>query len=67
MAKGKRYGFDFKYADAPGRSRSMLIAIQDLGLEYLWVVYPGHQEYALGDKISLIPYDSIPRLPDTLP
>ncbi len=35
MFKGRRYGFEIKYADAPGRSRSMLIAIQDLGLEYL--------------------------------
>jgi predicted AAA+ superfamily ATPase len=62
MVKGKRYGFEFKYADAPGRSRSMHIAIQDLGLEHLWVIYPGHQEYSLDNKISVIPIDSIPRL-----
>ena len=62
MVKGKRYGFEFTYADAPGRSRSMHIAIQDLGLEHLWVIYPGHQEYSLDNKISVIPIDSIPRL-----
>jgi hypothetical protein len=61
-AAGKRYGFEFKYADAPGTDRSMHVAIQDLSLEHLWVVYPGHQEYALDDKISVIPLDSIPRL-----
>ena len=62
MAKGKRYGFEFKYADAPGRSRSMQIAIQDLGLEHLWVIYPGHEEYTLDDKISVISVDSIDSL-----
>jgi hypothetical protein len=65
-AAGKHYGFGFKYADAPGASRSMHVAIQDLSLEHLWIVYPGHQEYALDDKISVIPLDSIPRLAHTL-
>lgn len=59
---GKHYGFEFKYADAPGASRSMHVAIQDLRLEHLWVVYPGHQEYSLDDRISVIPIDSVPSL-----
>lgn len=64
MAAGKRYGFEFKYADAPGSSRSMHIAIEDLSLEHLWVVYPGRQKYAIDAKISVIPLDFIPRLAD---
>ena len=64
MVAGKRYGFEFKYADAPGSSRSMHIAIADLGLEHLWVVYPGSQEYAIDAKISVIPLDLILRLAD---
>jgi len=56
---GKNYGFEFKYADAPGRTRSMNTAIQDLGLEYLWVVYPGHQEYILDTKISVVPLKTV--------
>jgi hypothetical protein len=63
---GKRYGFEFKYADAPGPSRSMHVAIQDLSLEHLWVIYPGHQEYLLDDKISVIPIASVPHLANTL-
>ncbi|KPK34353.1 MAG: hypothetical protein AMK70_07610 [Nitrospira bacterium SG8_35_1] len=62
MVAAKRYGFEFKYADAPGRSRSMHTAIQDLRLEHLWVIYPGHQEYPLDDKISVIPIDSLSRI-----
>jgi predicted AAA+ superfamily ATPase len=64
LIKGKRYGFEFKYADAPGRSRSMQTAIEDLGLEHLWVIYPGQQEYPLDARISVIPLDGVPnRIP----
>ena len=64
MMHGKRYGFEFKYADAPGRTRSMLVAIEDLRLDRLWVVYPGDQEYSLDDKIAVIPANSLPDLPE---
>jgi predicted AAA+ superfamily ATPase len=57
---GKNYGFEFKYTDAPGVSRSMRIAIQDLSLDHLWVVYPGRQAYPLDESISVIPLESIP-------
>jgi hypothetical protein len=66
MVSGKRYGFEFKYTDAPGRSRSMHAAIHDLRLENLWVVYPGQQEYVLDDRISVIPINSVPGVADTL-
>ena len=66
MVAAKRYGFEFKYADAPGTSRSMHTAIEDLGLEHLWVIYPGHQEYPLDDKISVVPMASLPRIVNSL-
>ena len=59
MVAGKRYGFEFKYTDAPGTTRSMHIAIDDLGLDHLWIVYPGDQEYALSDKITALPLEEI--------
>ena len=62
MSKGKRYGFEFKYADAPGTTRSMRTAINDLSLEHLWVVYPGKEEYALDETISVIPVSGILKL-----
>lgn len=61
-AGGKHYGFEIKYADAPGVSRSMRVAVEDLALEHLWVVYPGRHEYALDDRISALPVDSIPNV-----
>jgi predicted AAA+ superfamily ATPase len=66
LVAGRRYGFEFKYADAPATTRSMHIAIEDLGLEHLWVIYPGHQEYDLTERISVVPVDSVPRLADTI-
>jgi predicted AAA+ superfamily ATPase len=66
MAKGKRFGFELKYADAPARRRSMLIALEDLHLAHLWVVYPGDQAYDLDDKISVIPMADLTRLPSLI-
>jgi len=62
---GKRHGFELKYTDAPGRKRSMQIAIEDLGLEHLWVVYPGDQQYDLDDKITVIPLEAVAQLAET--
>jgi predicted AAA+ superfamily ATPase len=62
---GKRHGFEFKYTDAPGRKRSMHIAIEDLGLEHMWIVYPGDQKYTLDDKITVIPLEEILQLAQT--
>jgi predicted AAA+ superfamily ATPase len=59
---GKRYGFEFKYADAPGPKRSMHIAIEDLGLERLWIIYPGRHKYDIDENIAVIPIDDIPSL-----
>ena len=59
---GRRYGFECKLADAPGTTRSMRVALADLGLEHLWVVYPGDEAYALDDRISALPVADVPDL-----
>lgn len=59
---GKRHGFEFKYTDAPGGKRSMHIALEDLELEHLWVIYPGDQKYAIGDKITALPMAEVSQL-----
>lgn len=56
---GKRYGFEFKYADAPGSSRSMRIALHDLGLSHLYVIYPGEQAYPLDENITVMPLEHL--------
>lgn len=46
---GKRFGFEFKRADAPAVSRSMTVAREDLKLERMLVVHPGNKSYLLSD------------------
>ena len=66
MRGGKRYGFECKLADAPGTTRSMRVALNDLELEHLWVVYPGDEAYPLDDRISVLPIAGIPELARSL-
>ena len=66
LHSGHRYGFEFKLADAPGISRSMRIALNDLGLAHLWVVYPGETAYELDEAISVLPLEGVPELCWTL-
>ena len=52
---GRRVGVEFKRADAPGLTRSMSIALQDLKLDALYVVYPGTRRYWLADRVEAVP------------
>lgn len=63
FTNGKRYGIEVKFSEAPEVTRSMYIAIQDLGLEHLWVVYPGEQNYSVHDRITVWPIKRIADLP----
>ena len=55
LRRGKRWGFEFKCTDAPRTTKAMHIAINDLGLEHLWVVYPGSVRYPITDRITAMP------------
>ena len=59
---GRRYGFEFKRSDAPGTGRSMRVAVSDLGLHHLYVVYPGSVTYALDSEITALPIGAIVEL-----
>ncbi len=52
---GKRYGFEFKFADTPQVTRSMHIAMADLKLTRLWAVYPGDRTWSLAERIQALP------------
>lgn len=57
--KGANWGVEFKYEDAPRLTRSMQIAMDDLQLSKLWVIYPGKKEYPLAKNISVLPLEMI--------
>ena len=53
--KGRRIGIECKRMDAPVLTPSMRIALADLKLDELHVVYPGERRYPLADKVAVIP------------
>ncbi len=61
LRRGKRWGFEFKCSDAPSLTKSMHIALQDLGLERLWVIYPGLDRYPLEERVTALPLRQIDR------
>lgn len=57
--KGKLYGVECKRADAPRMTPSIRIALEDLGLERIAVVYPGTRRYPLGERVEAVPLHSL--------
>lgn len=62
MRGGKRLGFEFKCTDAPTSSKSMHSAIDSLGLEHLWVIYPGETSYQISERITALPLRQLSNL-----
>ena len=48
--RGLRVGVEFKRSDSPGMTASMHIALQDLRLDALYVVYPGERRYTIAQS-----------------
>ncbi len=59
LVRTKRYGVEVKYSDAPGMTRSMHVAMADLDLERLFVVYPGATRYTLARRVEVMPVDAL--------
>lgn len=51
----RRIGVEFKRSDAPKLTPSMRIALEDLQLDALYVVYPGPHRYALAPRVEAVP------------
>ncbi|GBE53252.1 hypothetical protein BMS3Bbin14_01738 [bacterium BMS3Bbin14] len=51
---GRRYGVEFKFNEAPKISKSMHIALADLRLSHLYVIYPGKESYPVAENISVV-------------
>ena len=52
---GRRIGVECKRMDAPTLTPSMRIALADLKLDELRVVYPGEKRYPLADRVEVVP------------
>jgi hypothetical protein len=59
---GRRWGFEFKCAVAPRTTKSMRVALDDLKLQRLFVIYPGEIDYTLDDRIEVLALPHVEKL-----
>jgi hypothetical protein len=59
VRRGRRYGIEVKRQDAPSLTSSMRIALADLRLDHLTVLYPGDEPYSLAPHVSVVPMSSL--------
>ena len=59
-------GVEIKRTDAPRQTPSMRIAMEDLHLEALVVLYPGPVRYALTERIEAVPLAALAEDPSGL-
>ena len=54
-----RLGFEVKHTVAPEVTRSMRIAMADLGLDRLDVIHVGKETYPLGERVRAVAFDRL--------
>lgn len=60
LRRGDRlFGVECKRADAPRVTPSIRVALDDLQLERVVVVYPGSKRYRLADRIEVVPLAAV--------
>lgn len=59
LMDGRKIGIECKRQDAPKLTPSMRIAMEDLKLDELHVIYPGRKAYPLADAIRVLPLESL--------
>ena len=66
VKRGRRYGVEVKFQDAPRLTPSMRIALSDLRLQQLTVLYPGDQRYALDRRVTVVPLTELATHPEVV-
>ncbi len=55
----QRIGIECKHADAPRLTKSIRIAMNDLHLNKVVIIYPGNKPYLLSEKVSVLPVSAL--------
>ena len=55
-------GFEFKYTDSPKITKSMHIALEDLKLDHLYIIFPGKMSFAMNEKITACGLDALKKI-----
>jgi predicted AAA+ superfamily ATPase len=56
---GRLLGVECKRADAPRMTKSIGVALADLDLDRVAVVYPGDRRYSLADRVEAVPVSDL--------
>jgi predicted AAA+ superfamily ATPase len=64
--RGRAFGIEAKFSEAPSITRSMQTAVTDLDLHHLRVVCPSPHSYPVSDRISVLAVQDIVSLPEQL-
>jgi predicted AAA+ superfamily ATPase len=62
LYRGGRYAAEVKFSEAPHVTKSMRIAMEDLGLHHLWIIYPGQHAYPAHERITVWPLRDVAAL-----
>ncbi|MBN2859936.1 MAG: ATP-binding protein [Sphaerochaetaceae bacterium] len=54
MENGRRIGIEYQLSEAPKPTKSMYVALEDLALDSIYVIYPGKERYPLHERIEVI-------------
>lgn len=60
--RGRLHGVEAKWREQPRMTRSLHVAIEDLGLEHVWLVYPGRERFPLHERVTALPLAEVPGL-----
>lgn len=63
ISGGKRYGVEIKRTDAPRPRKGYPVILEDLGLDHLYVVYPGTRIYTIREGVTALPFGEVPPHP----
>ncbi|MGB5750238.1 MAG: DUF4143 domain-containing protein, partial [Desulfobacterales bacterium] len=56
---GELYGVECKHTDTPRLTPSIRIALDDLNLRHVFVIYPGIQRFPLASRVEAIPLQTL--------
>lgn len=59
---GLRYGVECKYSDVPRFTKGNHVALKDLDIQKLFVVYPGKERRMISNQVEWVPVHLIPEI-----
>jgi len=59
---GGLFGFEFKTADAPQKTRSLMTSLSSLNLTRVFIIYPGERDYSLDDRVEAVAFRNLEKI-----